>query len=45
MALLVLAAGTYVAYRIQRPQPTQKTPMELRATSADIEPSHHQQAA
>lgn len=45
MALLVLGAGTYAAYRIQRPQPAQKAAVRLRATSADIESPRHQQAA
>lgn len=45
MALLVLAAGAYAAYRVQRPTPAQETPVVLTASSVAIESSHHQQAA
>lgn len=45
MALLVLAAGTFAAYRVQRPLPAQESPVDLTSSCADIESTHHQQAA
>lgn len=45
IALIVLAAGAYAAHRIQRPLQAKEAHVELIASSAAIESSHHQQAA
>lgn len=45
IALIVLAAGAYVAHRIQCPLPAKEAHVELAASSATIQSSHHQQAA
>ncbi|POH72507.1 hypothetical protein [Arthrobacter glacialis] len=45
LALMVLAAGTYAAHRIQRSMPAKEAHVELTGSSAAIESSHHRQAA